>query len=144
MTCDQVLSSLVNGSALARWRARRHVARCVQCTQTQIQLQKIARELTDAPPLTPAQRALWTAAGTEPVAPSSRPAWLYGAGLLAVTVVVGAIGVMLWLSHFGGKRDGPDSREQIRNRRRRARSSRPIGASSPTKCSPGLIGSNAS
>jgi hypothetical protein len=57
---------------------------------------QITRELTEAPPLTAAQRARWTAAGSEPTA--SRP-WrvlVYRAGLVAATVVLGAIGLKLW------------------------------------------------
>ncbi len=59
-------------------------------------------------PLTPAQRALWTAAGTEPVASTGRPAWFYAVGFLAATVVVGAVGLMIWLPHSGsnGARPG--------------------------------------
>ena len=33
MKCDRVLSSLVTGGAVARWRARRHVARCHRCAE---------------------------------------------------------------------------------------------------------------
>ena len=62
MKCDNVLSSLATGGAVARWRARRHVARCLGCAEAQTRLREITRELADAPPLTAAQRALWTAA----------------------------------------------------------------------------------
>ena len=81
MKCDRVLSSLATGSAVARWLARRHVARCLRCAEVQIQLQEITRELADAPPLTAAQRALWTAASTEPTASRARRVWVYRAGL---------------------------------------------------------------
>jgi hypothetical protein len=96
MKCDQVLSSLATGSAVARWRARRHVARCVRCAEAQIQLREITQALAEAPPLTAAQRANWTAASTEPTASRPRRAWVYGAGLMAATVLLGAIGLKLW------------------------------------------------
>jgi hypothetical protein len=108
MKCDRFLSSLVTGGPVARWRARRHVARCHRCAEVQIQLRNITRELADTPQLTAAQRALWTAAGTEPAITTGRPAWIYGAALVAATVAVGAIGLMLRLPHAGGQRDRPD------------------------------------
>ena len=64
MKCDRVLSSLATGGVVTRWRARRHIARCLECAEAQIRLREITRELAEAPPLTAAQRALWTAAGT--------------------------------------------------------------------------------
>jgi hypothetical protein len=101
MRCDRVLSSLATGGAIARWRARRHVARCPRCAEAQSQLREIARELAETPPLTAAQRALWTAAGTEPR--SSRP-WrvrAFAAGLAAAATVVAAFGLKYWGPQLG-------------------------------------------
>ena len=102
MKCDRVLSSLATGGVLARWRARRHVARCRRCAEVQIQLREIARALAEAPPLTAAQRALWTAAGSDPTASRSWPVWVPLAGLAAAAVLLGAIGLRLWGPQPGG------------------------------------------
>ncbi len=102
MKCDRVLSLIATGGAVARWRARRHVARCHRCAEAQIQLQAIARELAEAPPLTAAQRALWTAASTESTVSRPLPVWVYLAGLAAATVLLGAIGLRLWGPQPGG------------------------------------------
>ena len=108
MKCDRVLSSLATGSAVARWRAQRHVARCLRCAEAQIQLREITRELAEAPPLTAAQRALWTAAGTEPTASRPWRVWVYRAGLVAAAVLLGAIGLKLWGPQPGGGGAGPN------------------------------------
>jgi hypothetical protein len=108
MKCDQVLSSLATGNAITRWRVQRHLARCPRCTETQIQLQEITRELADAPPLTAAQRALWTAASTEPTASRPWRVWVYRAGLVATAVLLGAIGLKLWGPQPGGE-GGPSN-----------------------------------
>jgi hypothetical protein len=97
MKCEKVLSSLASGGAFARWKARRHAARCPQCAREHRLLADITGELASAPPLTAAQRALWTAASTEPVVSRNRPAWVYPVGLAAATVLLGAIGWKLWL-----------------------------------------------
>ncbi len=102
MKCDRVLSSLATGSAVARWRARRHVARCIRCAEAHIRLREITRELAEAPPLTAAQRALWTAAGTEPTASRPSRVWVYRAALVAATVLLGAIGLKLWGPQLAG------------------------------------------
>ena len=102
MTCDRVLSSLATGGVLARWRARRHVARCQRCAEVQIQLREISRALAEAPPLTAAQRALWTAAGSDPTASRSWPLWVPLAGLAAAAVLLAAIGLRLWGPQPGG------------------------------------------
>jgi hypothetical protein len=106
MKCDRVLSSLATGGVIARWRARRHVARCRECAEAQIRLRQITRELAEAPPLTAAHRALWTAAGVEPLTSRSRPVWVYHAGLAAATLLLGAIGLKLWVPQLGGGQDG--------------------------------------
>jgi len=102
MKCDRVLSSLATGGVVARWQARRHVAGCLRCAEAQIQLGEIARELAEAPALTAAQRALWTAAGTEPTASRPRRVWAYRAGLAAAAVLLGAIGLKIWGPQPGG------------------------------------------
>ena len=68
----------------------------------QIQLQEITRELAEAPPLTAAQRALWTAASTEPTASRPWRVWVYRAALAAAAVLLGAIGLKLWGPQPGG------------------------------------------
>ncbi len=107
MKCDRVLSSLATGNAVARWRAQRHVARCLRCAEAQIQLQEIARELAEVPPLTAAQRALWTAAGTEPTAARPWQSWVNRAALVAAAVLIVAIGLKLWGPRPGGRRVEP-------------------------------------
>ena len=71
--------------------------------EAQVQLQEIARELADTPPLTAAQRALWTAASTEPTASRPLRMWVYPAGLAAAAVLVAAIGLKLWGPQPGGR-----------------------------------------
>jgi hypothetical protein len=107
MKCENVLSSLASGGAFARWKARRHSARCPRCDRERRLLENITGELAAAPPLTAAQRALWTAAGTEAIASRPRWAWVYPAGLAAATVLLGAIGLKLWSPQLGGVVDQP-------------------------------------
>ena len=107
MKCEKVLSSLASGGAFARWKARRHAARCPQCTRENRLLADITGELASAPPLTSAQRALWTAASTEAVVSRNRPTWVYPVGLAAATVLMGAIGLELWSPQLGGVADQP-------------------------------------
>ncbi len=102
MKCDRVPSSLATGNVVARWRARRHVARCLRCAEAQTQLREITRVLAQAPPLTAAQRALWTAAGTEFAASRPRRMWAYRAGLAAAAVLLAAIGLKIWGPQPGG------------------------------------------
>jgi hypothetical protein len=107
MKCDRVLSSLATGGAVTRWRARRHLAHCLRCAEAQIRLQEITRELAKAPPLTAAQRALWTAASTEPTAPQPWRVWLYCAGVAIAAVLLVAIGLRLWGPQPGGRGTRP-------------------------------------
>lgn len=70
--------------------------------RVQIQLREIARELAEAPPLTAAQRAVWSAASTEPTASQPWRVWVYRTGLAAAAVLVGAIGLKVWGLQPGG------------------------------------------
>jgi hypothetical protein len=108
MKCEKVLSSMASGGAFARWQARRHAARCPQCAREHRLLVDLAGELASAPPpLTAAQRALWTAASTEAIASRPRRTWVYPVGLAAATVILGAIGLELWSLQLGGVADQP-------------------------------------
>jgi hypothetical protein len=107
MKCKYVPSALATGGLIARWRARRHVARCPACAEVQIQIQDITRALAEIPPLTSAQRVLWTAAGTEPIPARDLPGWVVPAGLMAATVLIVALGFKLWGPQFGGGQAGP-------------------------------------
>jgi hypothetical protein len=102
MNCERVLSSLATGGPVTRWLAQRHANRCPVCARAQILLQNLTRELAAAPPLTAAQRALWTAASAEARASRARAVWVYPAGLAAATVLLSVIGMRLWQTQRGG------------------------------------------
>ena len=115
MKCDQFVSSLATGGSFRRWRARLHAARCPRCAELREQLRDIARELAEAPALTAAQRALWSAASVEESRPSStrmrmfRP-YLAAAGVLVILAMIAA-----WAAWMRPRQDG--GREMIATER---------------------------
>jgi hypothetical protein len=94
MRCEDALALLATGSALGRWRARQHAARCPSCARERARLSRIAELLAAAPPLSPAERALWTSAAT-----GSRPFWARRVRISAVAAAlllsIGLAGVAL-------------------------------------------------
>jgi hypothetical protein len=94
MKCDQAVTQLTTGSALGRWRARRHAARCPACAAEFVRLRRITGELAAAQPLSAAQRALWTSASTEPRPVASYPLWRRPA-LLAATAASVLLGIVV-------------------------------------------------
>jgi hypothetical protein len=98
MKCERALALLSTSSSLGRWRARRHVARCPHCTREKAALERIETLLAAAPPLSLAQRALWTSAATEyrPVRPRRvRKATMAAAALVLAIGMAGLI-ARLW------------------------------------------------
>ena len=65
MRCDRVPSALATGGVFLRLRARWHASRCPRCSEACSLLRRVAEDLSSAPPLTPAQRALWTSAAVD-------------------------------------------------------------------------------
>lgn len=107
--CAQFAADLAAGGPVRRWRARRHAARCPRCASVRDGLRRVVRALAEAPPLTAAERRLWTAVAdgegrAEPARESRffRPAL---AGALAVAVV-GVFGGW-WASRPVERRSGP-------------------------------------
>lgn len=91
MKCDEFLTSLETGGILRRWLARRHAGQCPRCAQAAAGLEQLKCGLSDAAPLTRAERQRWLQAAGEPRSlPASRFRWplLAGAAALAAMLVV--------------------------------------------------------
>src|SRR5262249_12958486 len=65
--CEHALSALATGVPIRRAWARYHVARCPHCAAAQRKLESAVEALSGVPPLTAAERRLWTAAISEDV-----------------------------------------------------------------------------
>ena len=61
MRCDDVPRLLATGTAIGRWRARRHAAHCPRCAA----FRSVLDELATVPPLPDSHRALWARAADE-------------------------------------------------------------------------------
>jgi hypothetical protein len=102
MNCDRFLPFLTTGGPFRRWRATRHAARCPQCAEAQARIQKVTAELATAPPLTAAQRALWTSAsvtdeGSASVRPRASTLWIYVGASVVAAILVGVVAARsLW------------------------------------------------
>ncbi len=99
MKCERAMVLLATGTALGRMRARRHAARCPSCVTQIARTARIANVLTTLEPLTPAQRALWTSASTDPL-PTAKPRFWHRHARLAsaaagLTMAVGLAFVAL-------------------------------------------------
>ena len=88
MKCDRATEMLATGTVLGRWMARRHAVRCPRCTAEAARLARFADVLAVAEPLTPAQRALWTSASTEPRRGEAAMPWPRRVRLAATAAVL--------------------------------------------------------
>ncbi len=112
--CEEVVAALATGGAIRRWRARRHTARCPRCAAARDELRQVAEALGEVPPLTAAQRRLWsTAAGSEIAMGPSRASWFRPAlgGALAALVLV-AVGAW-WAFRPVDLRKGPPAIAEV-------------------------------
>ena len=87
MKCDRAIELLATGTVLGRWMARRHAVRCSRCAAEAARLARIADALAAVEPLTPAQRALWSSASTEPRRGEARTPWSRRVRLAATAAV---------------------------------------------------------
>jgi negative regulator of sigma E activity len=102
MNCDEFLSAMEIGGPLARWRARRHAARCGQCAALFAKFAAVKRELARAEPLSPRAIQLWEQAADEPVTQfAGRRTWVPLAGGLAAAACV-----VLLVVRFAGRQPG--------------------------------------
>jgi hypothetical protein len=88
MKCERAIEMLATGGAVGRLMARRHAIRCPRCAAEAARLARFADALADFEPLTPAQRALWTAAGSEPRPGEARPPWSRRVRLAATAAIL--------------------------------------------------------
>jgi hypothetical protein len=98
--CDEIVAALTTGGPIHRWRARRHAARCPRCAAMQDALAQVAEALAEAPALTAAERALWSAAAEREQ--SEKPAWVIPLRpALAGALAAGILGVVCvwWAVH---------------------------------------------
>jgi hypothetical protein len=87
MKCDRAIEMLATGTAVGRWMARRHSARCSRCAAEAVRITALSRALAAVEPITPAQRALWSSASTEPRRGEARTPWSRRVGLAATAAV---------------------------------------------------------
>jgi hypothetical protein len=87
MKCDRAIELLATGTAIGRWMARRHAVRCPICAAEAARMARLAHALAAVEPLTPAQRALWTSASTEPRRGEARMRWSRSVRLVATAAV---------------------------------------------------------
>lgn len=126
--CEEVVAALTAGRPVRRWRASRHAARCPQCAAARDELRRIARKLSDVPPLSDFHRRLWiAAAGDDAASETSRANWfrpvLAGA---SATILLGTVGVW-WASRPVEFQVGPTT---VRLIERAADDEAPVGAAS--------------
>jgi hypothetical protein len=87
MKCERAIEMLATGTAVGRWMARRHAVRCRRCAAEAARFARFADALAAAEPLTPAQRALWTSASTEPRRGEAKLPWSRRVRLAATAAV---------------------------------------------------------
>ena len=87
MKCDRAIEVLATGTAVGRWMARRHAERCSRCAAEAARIARLAHVLAAVEPITPAQRALWTSASTEPRRGEGRTPWSRRIRLAATAAV---------------------------------------------------------
>jgi hypothetical protein len=110
VTCDDVLSALEFGDAAERENARRHARSCPACAAAIDRWLALRAALTDIPPLTDRDRAVWHAAVKGP-AGRRRPSlwWAAGAAAVAATILL----ALLWPRPGPKPRPGPEPRGEV-------------------------------
>jgi hypothetical protein len=88
MKCERAIAALGHGTVLSRFVARRHAERCQACAAETARLARIANALAVVEPLTPAQRALWTAVSTDPRPDAARTKWPWHVRLASTAAVL--------------------------------------------------------
>jgi len=89
MNCDDFLTAQETGGYFARWRARRHAARCPRCAALRASFAAVKQEWASTEPLSPRARQLWKDAAEEPArrgSPSRN--WIVIAGGLTAAACV--------------------------------------------------------
>src|SRR5262249_53015864 len=96
MRCDQFLPALTTGTAIGRWRAPRHAARCPRCARAQAEIRRLEGELAAASALTAAERALWTSVAEDHPVPVIPLRWGLNARLAAAAAIAAMLAFLLW------------------------------------------------
>ena len=98
MNCERAMELLATGTALGRLRARRHAAHCPGCATEAARFARLANLLSTVEPLTPAQRALWTASSTEPRPAPARSPWFLRLRITAAAAGLIIAGLMMFVA----------------------------------------------
>jgi hypothetical protein len=98
MKCERAIELLATGTVVGRSMARKHALRCSSCAAEAARLARIKDALAGAMPLTPAQRALWTSASTEPRPDEARLPWPRSARLAATAAVFLFAGLLAFVA----------------------------------------------
>jgi hypothetical protein len=107
MNCEHAIELLATGTAVGRSMARRHAVRCPSCAAEAAGMARLAHALAAVEPITPAQRALWTSASTEPRGGEARMPWSRRVRLAATGAVFVLCAVLTFVTFRPSPRKPP-------------------------------------